>query len=130
MLNHYLDLTTRKALVIKKVSLELETDLDIVVEADEFYLQICTQELAAEGFLDDKDVKFKRKQVFKMTTSGKVEVSNVYTWWCGKTLVIPTSKYWIQFQTIGQAGAMTINVVFDAVMGFIDETTWNKITSG
>ena len=129
MLNSYLDKDKRKALVIQSVLLELETDIDIVVDLDEFFFQITSQELAAEGFLDDKDVKFKRKVTIKMVTSGITIWNQVWSWGCGRTCIITTEKFWLQFQTVGQAGATTVNVVLNCVMGFIDETTWNRITS-
>jgi hypothetical protein len=129
MLNNYLDQSKFKGLVILAVELEFETDIDDLANNDEFYIQIVTQEFSAEAYRDDRDVKFKRKQRFKMAAAGTHELKGNYNWVLGKSCIIPTEKYWIQFQTIGQAGATTVNVTLDCVMGFIGQSTWNKITS-
>lgn len=128
MLNNYLNKDKRKGLVIQTVELELETDLEYA-DSDEFLVQIVTQEFAAEAFYDDKDVKFKRKPRIALTTSGKIILNQVWSWSLGKRCIIPTEKFWIQFQTVGQSAAIVANVVLHCKMGFLDQTAWNRITS-
>ena len=128
MINEYLDKDNRKALVIRAITIELETDIEYVA-SDEFFIQITTQEFGAEAFLDDKDVKFKRKHRFLITTEGMVEHQGIMSFPMGNSVIIPTSKFWIGFQTVGQSAAITVNIVLDCVMGFINEITWNRITA-
>lgn len=128
MLNNYLNKEKRKALVVYGVTVELETDFEYA-DGDEFLIQIVDKELTAEGFLDDANVLFKRKFRIALTTSGKIEFHQVQYFPCPKNLIITTNKYWIQIQTVGQSAAIVTNVVLDAVMGFIPEATWNKITA-
>lgn len=128
MLNNYLNKDKRKGLVIKAIDIELETDIEYA-DGDEWFVQIVTQEYAAEGFLDDKDVKYKIKKQFKFTTSGLAYHHQVHHEWCGKKVIIPTQKFWVQTQTVGQSAAITVNIVLHCVMAFINETTWNRITS-